>query len=693
MNSLGDRPRVYAGVGQESAPSMTFGAEPVTGAYLENPGPNSSYSISKRGTKRLRVTDTGVDVKGILTADNFIPSGLSLLPDGSATAPSLAFTSSTSSGTYWDTAGTAGQAWSSNGTKKMKVTPTSLTVDTDVTCGTNSMTTGALNCSSIASGSTVRGTIGTDSAPTFSWSGHTTSGMYWDTLSLGPAISRQGVERLSFGSTSALFNTTVQVPDGSSAFPAIAFSSDPTLGLRHSIPTGTFAICNNNSDIFEFGDSTGFNTFGRDINTGTGSITGSAFAPTVVRTFDGTFSGPTHSFQNETTMGMYRSSADVLALTNGTGITPSLSCNSTGTTVRGTVLADDGSSSAPAFSFSSQPAMGFARGGSNILNMYSGGTAASLSTTGLDVLTGRHLSVTGDLNSSSLTCNNDLMVGGNGYVVADLKAGAFQAVGDGSLSGPKYYFQNDAKMGMYRAGSGQLAFTYGTGATNASLIMSSTGSNFSSNVTAGNNVAGNSFLGAGSGTLSAPVYSFASETKMGMYRVGSAQLGFSYGVGATAPSLTMSSTGSAFSDFVSSKRVWCRLGKLLSNSQSVTNGVTAAIIWNSQDTAGGTNSNWTFVSGATVTVPYAGLYSIFYSVGTTVTGAGIIWIEINGSAARKFGLNFIPSNGTTVTSCMDYQFAANDTFQVIYLNQTGSTVFIQGLDLTTSFVQATRISE
>lgn len=323
--------------GSVLAPAQYFKSEPSTGVYREiTDSSTTAMAFTKRGTKRFRITDTGVDVTGVLTADSIVPSGISLLSDGSATSPSLAFSSSTSSGTYWDTAGTAGQAWSASGTKKMKLTPTSLTVDTDVTCGTNSMTAGAMTCSSLTSSSTVKGTIGTESAPTFSWGGHTTSGMYWDTSTLGPALSRQGSQVLSFGSNSALFSTTIQVPNGASTVPSIAFSSEPQLGFRYN-GTGTFEVCNNNNDIFEFSDSKGFNTFGRDINTGTGSISGSTFAPTVVRTFDGSFSGPTHSFQNETTMGMYRSAADVLALTNGTGTTPSLTCDSTGTTVRGTV--------------------------------------------------------------------------------------------------------------------------------------------------------------------------------------------------------------------------------------------------------------------------------------------------------------------------------------------------------------------
>ena len=116
LHSLGD--------GSESAPSQYFrghvsGSRFTSGMYREVSGPSTtSIAFSKKGTKRLRITDTGVDVIGTLTASSYVPSGTTSLPDGSASAPSLAFTSSTSSGMFWDTTGTAGQAWSDESVDK-----------------------------------------------------------------------------------------------------------------------------------------------------------------------------------------------------------------------------------------------------------------------------------------------------------------------------------------------------------------------------------------------------------------------------------------------------------------------------------------------------------------------------------------------------------------------------------------------
>ena len=120
LHSLGD--------GSESAPSQYFRGESTSGIYREVSGPSTtSIAFSKKGTKRLRITDTGVDVIGTLTASSYVPSGTTSLPDGSASAPSLAFTSSTSSGMFWDTTGTAGQAWSAGGNKRLKLETNRLT--------------------------------------------------------------------------------------------------------------------------------------------------------------------------------------------------------------------------------------------------------------------------------------------------------------------------------------------------------------------------------------------------------------------------------------------------------------------------------------------------------------------------------------------------------------------------------------
>src|SRR3954466_8166903 len=66
--------------GSVSAPAQYFRGEPSTGTYREVTSPTTTaMAFSKRGTKRLRITDIGVDVKGVLTATSFTPTTITRL--------------------------------------------------------------------------------------------------------------------------------------------------------------------------------------------------------------------------------------------------------------------------------------------------------------------------------------------------------------------------------------------------------------------------------------------------------------------------------------------------------------------------------------------------------------------------------------------------------------------------------------
>lgn len=103
MNNLGDYSRGYFGVGSETAPSETFGNEPVTGVYLDTPGTSSAYTITKRGRKRVRVSDTETTFYDPVIFDGGTSSSGVSFPDGSELAPSITFTAHTTSGMYYDT--------------------------------------------------------------------------------------------------------------------------------------------------------------------------------------------------------------------------------------------------------------------------------------------------------------------------------------------------------------------------------------------------------------------------------------------------------------------------------------------------------------------------------------------------------------------------------------------------------------
>ena len=295
LHSLGD--------GSESAPSQYFRGEPTSGMYREVSGPSTtSIAFSKKGTKRLRITDTGVDVIGTLTASSYVPSGTTSLPDGSASAPSLAFTSSTSSGMFWDTTGTAGQAWSAGGNKRLKLETNRLTSEVRVGLPNGSESAPALffNSGSTSglsyspgpdwmqlhlSGTTkmlwasdhttsvvpVELPSGSASSPSVSFTSSTNSGVYFDTASQKVSTSVGGVDRLSVSSTSV--TTSVPIDSGTNGmtcgdltasgrvkaalgtvdFPGIAFTDAPSVGLQSGGPLAkTLNVCTDTNIVAQF---------------------------------------------------------------------------------------------------------------------------------------------------------------------------------------------------------------------------------------------------------------------------------------------------------------------------------------------------------------------------------------------------------------------------------------------------------
>ena len=225
LHSLGD--------GSETAPSQYFRGEPTSGMYREVSGPSTtSIAFSKKGTKRLRITDTGVDVIGTLTASSYVPSGTTSLPDGSASAPSLAFTSSTSSGMFWDTSGTAGQAWSIGGIKRLKLELNKLTSSVNVNLPTGSESNPSLCFSSDP-------TTGLSSLP----------GATWCMLSVG------GSSKALWASDHATSSVPVWHPNGSAASPAVSFNGSTSSGLYYDGSLSKVSTSVGGGDILTVGTS------------------------------------------------------------------------------------------------------------------------------------------------------------------------------------------------------------------------------------------------------------------------------------------------------------------------------------------------------------------------------------------------------------------------------------------------------
>lgn len=196
-NTFGDLPGEQTGDGSVTFPSQSFFSEPTTGVYRDTTNPSSTeWAVSKKGSKRLRITDTETEVIGLFKADSFVPGFIDLL-DGSTSTPSLAFQNDATTGIYRDTSGGGpGIGFTNNSRKRVKInkngiapllevgsnsgtgidisgtgTSSSVTLYADgsvaltaysggtvsssisnnLTCGTNQITCGAISCGSTVS--------------------------------------------------------------------------------------------------------------------------------------------------------------------------------------------------------------------------------------------------------------------------------------------------------------------------------------------------------------------------------------------------------------------------------------------------------------------------------------------------------------------------------------------------------------
>lgn len=208
MDSNGDYLTMYAGVGQETAPSIAFGAEPSTGVYLASPGSSSAYTISKRGTKRLRIDDDKTEIFGPLISEGIIIEGPIVLPDGSASSPSLSFETSTSTGLYhtYDGKDHSSEVVSTviDGKSFWDVTSTGASSDGNISCGILQVDEGSTLVPSI----------------TGLYNG---TGLYFPPQEIVLATNNRDIIKVT--DTGAYFN------DGAIASPSIGFSSGATSGF------------------------------------------------------------------------------------------------------------------------------------------------------------------------------------------------------------------------------------------------------------------------------------------------------------------------------------------------------------------------------------------------------------------------------------------------------------------------------
>jgi hypothetical protein len=228
MNSNGDFPRFYAGMGQQLSPSYTFGSEPVSGAYLQPVGTTTELTVVKKGQKRVRYTDDETIFEGPVVAPGLVPvppTSLTLAL-GSASAPSLNFDGHTTSGIYGTSGGSVGVTYSGTQAALLSSTSASFT-------------------GSVKAGSTVETGIGAYATPSYTFTGHTTSGMCFTSVGTNSevSISSAGSAKLSVADTyvgvtpqllcvsDAEVAGKIKAADGDYTTPSVTFRNDTKTGL------------------------------------------------------------------------------------------------------------------------------------------------------------------------------------------------------------------------------------------------------------------------------------------------------------------------------------------------------------------------------------------------------------------------------------------------------------------------------
>jgi len=299
MNFLGDYVTKYMGVGGETNPSMCYGAETNTGTYLDTPGPSSAYTITKRGHKRIRVDDTKTTIYGPVN----IPAGTSSafsLPDGSASAPALNFTSHPAVGFWFDGSVASSPTLVTEAAIQridggLVVTGTvatgsSMLVGSQLSANslnilgtasiTGSTTTGALNSSSVTSTGKILGPSGTNASPGVcvgatdsglsSFISGTSSQLQFNIAGSNVAYIRQGGSLFSTGN--------IQVLDGFATQPSYSFSSGTSSGMYRS--GSSVLISAGGSSVMAFA-STG-SSLSTSLTTGSQPVTCGALTSTSI---------------------------------------------------------------------------------------------------------------------------------------------------------------------------------------------------------------------------------------------------------------------------------------------------------------------------------------------------------------------------------------------------------------------------
>jgi len=505
--------QVLANVGSVGSPSYSFVSSPTSGLY--SPGVNS-VALATNGISRLSMDTAAITASLPLT-----------IPNGTAGAPSLNFSSSTTTGLYSSTPNVLGFA--ASGSEKA-----------------------TLSSSALTSLVPVLGVTGTAASPSFSFSSDTNSGIY-SSASDEIGVSTGGTQRLNISSNSLVGSIQLLFGNGTATDPTYSYSSDPKTGIFLSaaktlgISTdGTSRITVSDSNLtstlpfllpagtvgvpsYSFTDDpTSGNYFtGGVLRTAIGGVNilnvGSTSVDSTVpyRGATGTAGTPTFSFTSQPTIGMYASGANTLGFS--TDGTERLALSKTALTSTVQILNSNGSTTAPSYSFSSSTGTGMFSDALNTLK-FSAGSTNFMTATSTEVTLAVPIeedagSAAAPSYSFSTASDTGMYLSGTslGFAVGGTQKGLLNTSGQwlmglGTNALPSYSFDGDVNTGIYSSAADTINLTTG-GTSRVALSTSALSSTLP--------------VREADGSAATPSYSFTSYPDAGMYVPSANTLGFS----------------------------------------------------------------------------------------------------------------------------------------------------------------------
>jgi hypothetical protein len=458
--------------GTAALPGLSFETDRDTGIY--QPADNE-LAISTGGAERFKVTNSGITLS---VGSDLTVAGELFLSDGTAAAPSLAFTSDTNTGLYRSAADQL--AITVNGTQVARFEGTQ-----------NVFTQNLVTAKEVQSGP------GTAITPAYTFSADNNTGIYSAAADqLG--ISCNGANVATFAATgltlAAGADLTVAAEilaaNGAAATPSITFTSDPNTGIYNAAADQLGVACNG-ANVATFA-ATGLTlAAGADLTMAAEILASNGAAAT-----------PSITFASDPNTGLYRIAADTLGVAaNGAeairvdaaGLTVTGAILSTGDIVSGgEMYAGNGSAAAPSLGFTLDPNTGLYNVAADTLGVAANGAeVARFGTTGLTLAAAMDLTVPGE---------------------------TFHSLG--TAGAPSITFTGDSNTGIYSPAADQVGFT--TAGTvkfycDGTQVYTGSGVYFSNG----------GVMALTNGTAASPGLAFDAETGTGIYNVGDNEIGLS----------------------------------------------------------------------------------------------------------------------------------------------------------------------